>query len=611
MEENKTQGEPIPADQDAGMIQEAFEGFDAYEIQPELPTVLKFKTADDPELDPESPQFNAAKFREYLSSLDISEIEAYIKETSKTATEAQLAAVSEINLQGFPSSETKDAAAFNLTEFILLSSLVNYLNQEDRAPVPQHLLNLLEPDSTMTGAYKIIIDNLRAGRERRLQLRPFLEKELPSLHEKPGFENTTAEDIEAFLELDGITVRNSVLGKPIPEPIRDTLEAALTKARRAATFKKRKAADAQGALAPIENLTFYSSEALQDALNSNSIYRLPGSSKDFAFDEKGKLNKLSLAGKLEDLTEYHTAAFAALLTKALAAYENEWQPELDSVELYLPDFFNASGIDPRPTSAKRDAQSKNLAALRRDYFLNLIAPFDNLVGTPDGGKSFYRMIALTSYNEETEVARIATPYFFRLAEIKDDRLNRLLHPDVMTEKNTAAVELASVILNGLLRRGRSRPDYQTYKSPTQKRLKKETVKTTLPDGSETITERIYVPATEQDALELSQKQKERKFTYSTQYSSLIEKSPQLAYKLNAIEASNKEHKAQLYNNALGQTFTAAYRIILEKSDVHLYFADFQIADVTTGKDGKPKYRPPTKSLLKKKLVITHSGKPKT
>ena len=50
-------------------------------------------------------------------------------------------------------------------------------------------------------------------------------------------------------------------------------------------------------------------------------------------------------------------------------------------------------------------------------------------------------------------------------------------------------------------------------------------------------------------------------------------------------------------------FTAAVRIIMEKSEMPKYYADFKI---TSGK--LDYFKAPTKSSLNEKLIVTHKGK---
>lgn len=607
--------------QDARIVQEAFDGFEEYEIQDaqdvtkEKAIAEAFRTAKEyvviqgfkiPKqiITPGAAAFDKNIYSLYLKELDEKKIDAEAEKAydlAKNTINEALQLIVEIGRKTTFEAATADPETKNI--FSGISASMN----RDAARIfydAYHFLDMQEWKDQATQYNKLYQTEIKP-------VFPFLEAEAKQLHEKPGLEWVTVDDLIKLINLDGTTAE-FIYGKPIDPAILAAIARAKKNAKIAATRAKMEKAKERGALLPIGNLPYYSDELLQDAITSNSIYRLPGTAENYVFDPSGKLNMLSLKEKpLEGLTDLHGAALAAVLGLALSAYETNWQPELDSVEIYLPYFYSEHKIDPRPFSGKRGQESHNLQELRRNHFLDLIAPFDNLVGSPDGGKSFYRIMALLSYDEDTEVARIATPYFFRLAEIKDTRLNRLLHPDVINEKDHAAVELASRILTGLLRRGRTRPDYRTYKSQKPHKVSKETVYITNPDGSKEKIVKDYIPEQEFiDAQEPQQKQP-RIFTYEQKYSTLLADCPMISYQLEQIENSQKLHKAQAYNSRLKQVFEAAYRIIWEKSDVRAYFDNINFHDVTTDKDGNRKIRVPTKSVLNTaKLKITHTGKPR-
>ena len=619
---DQSAGEVSTADtvQDARIIQEAFDGFDEYEMQDtqdvnkEEAVAEAFRTSKEyvvvqgfkiPKqiVTPGTAAFDKNVYSLYLKELN----EEQIKEEAKTACSRAKNTINEALqlIVEIGRKTTFEAAAADPDTQSIFSGISASMNR-DAAKIFYEAYNYLDMQEWKEEANHY---NKLYQTEIKPVL-PFLEKEAERLHEKPGLEWVTVDDLIKLINLDGTTAE-FIYGKPIDPAIQTALERAKKNAKIAMTREKMEKAKERGALLPIGNLPFYSDDLLKDALTSNSIYRLPGTAENYVFDQAGKLNMLSLKEKpLEGLTELHEAALASVLGLALSAYETNWQPELDSVEIYLPYFYSAHKIDPRPFSGKRGQESSNLQELRRNHFLDLIAPFDNLVGSPDGGKSFYRIMALLSYDEETEVAKIATPYLFRLAEIKDTRLNRLLHPDVINEKDEAAVELASRILNGLLRRGRTRPDYRTYKNQKPKRVSKETVYITNPDGSKQKIVKDFIP--EQELIDIQDPpQQQRIFTYEQKYSTLLADCPQISWQLEQIEKSQKPHRAQAYNSRLKQVFEAAYRIIWEKSDVRAYFDNITFHDVTTDKNGNRKIRVPTKSVLNTaKLKITHTGKPR-
>ena len=95
----------------------------------------------------------------------------------------------------------------------------------------------------------------------------------------------------------------------------------------------------------------------------------------------------------------------------------------------------------------------------------------------------------------------------------------------------------------------------------------------------------------------------RIFRWEARFDSLIADCPQLRSELDEIRSSGGKDKSQRVNKKLKDTFTAAIRIIMEKSDAPNYYAGLEI------KTGKlDTFKAPTNSTLKDKLVITHKGK---
>ena len=84
---------------------------------------------------------------------------------------------------------------------------------------------------------------------------------------------------------------------------------------------------------------------------------------------------------------------------------------------------------------------------------------------------------------------------------------------------------------------------------------------------------------------------------------MIADCPQLQKELDAIRRSNAPDKSQRVNKKLQDTFSAAIRIIMEKSDMPNYYAGLTI---TTG--NLPRFKAPTNSTLKDRLTVTHRGK---
>ena len=395
----------------------------------------------------------------------------------------------------------------------------------------------------------------------------------------------------------------------------------------------RSAAVEKGALMTIGGrIASYSTDDLKDALNAYSIYRLPSNvDRKQAFDDTGKLNALMLQDKpLEGLTQIHTAFLMAVVQAVSLTQIDDGD---NTISFYLPAICRDLGIDPRTYSSKRRA-GQDYAEMRLAAMLDIITPFDPFVGrTPDG--SFYRVLTFESYDKGSETMTISTPYFYRLKAITEQRatgqkhpqLNRLMHSSVVNEPNRAAVELANRILTGIVTRG-VRADYRTYKA--EPKVAKKTVTRTSKDGQRTTTTTVYDTDSQPDDAPAPTKT----VTYKVKYQTLIDDCPQLKSELDEIingkgkaereaeernasveeikKAREKDKKTipQRVNKKLKDVFTAAFRIIAEKSDAPARYLDFTLPTTTRTVKGKKSkaYDVPTKSTLARYMVITHRGR---
>lgn len=393
----------------------------------------------------------------------------------------------------------------------------------------------------------------------------------------------------------------------------------------------------RGALMTIGgHIASYTTDDLKDALNAFSIYRLPSNvNPEQAFDKKtGELNALMLQDKpLEGITQIHTAFLMAVVQAVSLAQIDDGD---NTISFYLPAICRDLRIDPRTYSSKRKA-GQDYAEMRAAAMLNMITPFDPLVGgTPDG--SYYRLLTFAGYHKESETMTVSTPYLFRLKAIAEQRatgpqLNRLLHSTVVNEPNRAAVELANRILTGIVTRG-VRPDYRTYEADPK--VAKKTVTRTGKDGQRTTTTTVYDIDSQTDDTPAPS----RTVTYKVKYETIINDCPQLINELDEIttgkgkaerdleaqaaaehrtasakeirEAQEKDRKIipQRINKKLKDVFTAAFRIIEEKSDAPARYLDFTLPTKTRTIKGKKSnaYDIPTKSTLSRYMVITHKGR---
>lgn len=392
---------------------------------------------------------------------------------------------------------------------------------------------------------------------------------------------------------------------------------------------------------------------LQFCFTSNDLKALPGDHEKFKFDKAGKLNEISLNGQpLQPLDDIHTGFLMALLQLANLSDIREYNSmDNPAIAVYLPAFFRETNIDPRPR--EHDKQTKELKKrqkptdqtlikrLRAQRFIEFMKPLDNRVGIIEG-EGYYTVARFLRWDEKTDTAYIAIPFEIKLAEIarlhadNHSAISTVFHADILTENQTA-VELANRIAVGLIERGVTRADSSTYQNQ-RKPIKKKTTRTAA-DGTKTVEELTFAPEPETTVTKsrtdengitttiTGTQKKKRTFTYSVKFATLIADCPGLQRELEEIRngqgaaekaardskkkaeeiaaARRSDHKndSQRINKKLKDTFTAAIRIIMEKSDIPQYYSE--IAVKTARLDA---FKAPTNSTLNEYLTISHSGK---
>ena len=397
-----------------------------------------------------------------------------------------------------------------------------------------------------------------------------------------------------------------------------------TKAAKAETLNARQQAIEQGAVMSIEtHLTVFSQEDLQHAFDAFSICVLPDGK-----DPSGKT-----PGKLENAEEKDLTPATKIQTTFLsAAYTAFLKTDRTSptFKVYLPEFCRQLKIDPRTYSNKREKdKGTDLKEERLNAILNLAAPFRSLWGRIRG-RGAYNVLSTDEYDESSQTITFTSHYFYQATliatQLNNLKHNELLHSDIINEP-PAAVELALRITSGLLRRGK-------YNEPE---LLKETQYRTRKDGTKVKTVKEYKTG--------DQQQKKHKCYYSIPFRTLIDDSPQLKTKIEAVKTTGeenyirnkrdiaekeiREHKRehplteaeieaarkkyrqtipQRTNKILADTFTAAFNIIQYHSDAPTVYKDFTLPTRTHGKPPVRVYIVPTNSTLDDLLIIAHNGK---
>lgn len=476
-------------------------------------------------------------------------------------------------------------------------------------------------------------------------LSPYIEAEADAHPEKYG-DNAT-EPASARELIAAAAHRARADGKEIPplaaeEPEQLQFEFSLDKEeirrkRIEEARERREMAQQEGALltANTRLATIADKEGLGFAYFTSEVCKLlPAGIENFILDDQGRINLYDLTGGdkpirevLQEVDKLHTAFLMWLLG---LAWNNSDIRETNSgnaiMPVYLPSVLNEMQIDPRPRERdsetglikKRDTD-KSLPELRLDKFMSFLNPL-NKVAAWFGG-DLYAIAGFDHYSRESETVYIRTPYMFRLVEYaklhatKHGAIKNIFHADIMTENQTA-VEIANRIAMGLITRGVTREDSSTYQNDTlQKPIKKRTTKT-APDGTKMIEELTFAPEaettvtksrTDENGITVSvtgtPRKKEKTFTFGIRFSSLIADCPQLQREIEEIRSMNSKDKSQRINKKLKDTFTAAIRIIMEKSEIPKYYKELTIRTARFDT-----FKAPTNSTLSDRMIITHHGK---
>lgn len=466
-------------------------------------------------------------------------------------------------------------------------------------------------------------------------LQPYIDKELeenPGIGEKPFEELLIAAARRA--RADGVIIPLEIKEETRRKRIAQGMETA---------YKRRELAETEGVITNQHSAaaTIANKGLGYSFFTSTVIKKLPEGVDKYILDpETGKINLYNLqqkGGELQDVDAIHTAFLMILLN---IAENNSDLREINStnaiVPVYVPTMLANMEIDPRPVAwnketkeikrVEREHDKRTLAEMRRDKFMEFIKPLLNVAGF--FGADLYQIVGFHRYNLESETAYLTIPYMFRLVEyakLNSERhkaIRDIFRANIMTENQTA-VEVANRIAIGVIMRGVSRWQADTYKSGTRRKPFKKTRTVTDAEGAKT-TETEYFNSDPEPVIIDPQP---RFIRWEIRFSRIIEDCPQLQRDIDEIRtgtgklekeareagkpeteiaaARRQDHKtdSQRVNHKLEDVFDAAIRIIMEKSQMPEYYQDLKI---TTGKFDR--YKAPTNSTLNERLIITHKGK---
>ena len=202
------------------------------------------------------------------------------------------------------------------------------------------------------------------------------------------------------------------------------------------------------------------------------------------------------------------------------------------------------------------------------YINRMLSEWDNIWGVlPRRGRKEYKLMAMHTYDPDTEVFTFQSPYLQQLVnelmEKEETKLSGgdhyyywqsdLLHATAANERNRAALEMATRILQGVQQRG-TKPDAELPKNKGKEFLDPKAV------------------------------------TWEITCGGLVQDCAQIRGKIRARPTASRK------TQELKRTFAAMYKILREKTDLFKYYKDLTITEVL-----------PTAKSLDARIIITHHG----
>jgi hypothetical protein len=273
-----------------------------------------------------------------------------------------------------------------------------------------------------------------------------------------------------------------------------------------------------------------------------------------------------------------------LRTLYTAIYSYASKIDTDTVTIPLPTLAKYMGINARGEGDKS----------RAGELMEKITSFRHVLGVMNNG-NVYPLLVFFGYNKAANTITFGSPYMNRviLALNENNKITPkgkppyikpnhsfLVHANIANERNKSAVEIVHVIVCLLMQRGEQQKEKEELTSAkieaaaqrgAQKGVQKE-FSDDPADNSETHTE----PPTITKAHKA--------------FREIIEEIPQLSEALENAGATSTK------NNILKRSFSRAYELLKEKTDVYKYYNNLIIPDII-----------PTSGTLDSVLNITHEG----
>ena len=437
-----------------------------------------------------------------------------------------------------------------------------------------------------------------------------------------------------------------------------------------------KSAAEAGALVEFRRLAILADKDIGFGIFTTAVLKvLPIDAKDLMIDpETGAIDLYDITQKYGELKDVKNVDSRFLLWLFSLAYNKYDLRETNSknaiIPIYIPDALKRMEVDPRPTNKRIPIEGgagtklmrrppDDPAKMRFEKFMEFVRPLVSVAAWfgEKGKRNLYQVVGFHNYDEQREFIYLSIPYMFALVEYakihatKHGAVVALFHANIMNS-NPLAVEVANRIMMGVVLRGVSRTQQDTYTNPEPRKPIKTVETTTAPDGTKKRFERHYAPEQPEKTITRSKTDdndvtttviinnpKPKIIEFSISFKSLIEDCPQFKKELEAIrteqgpreraileaakeaklppdraqllEARKADHKTdpQKYNHKLKEVLDGAINIILNRSDAPMYYADLQIGRAANRKTKEMQpYKAPTKSTVGDYLIIRHKGK---
>ena len=345
--------------------------------------------------------------------------------------------------------------------------------------------------------------------------------------------------------------------------------------------------DYKHALSPYKNPYAYIQQ-----LDENFFQQLEFNPDNGTMNIKGKILETITLQDLKTRSNLKDLDLPLLRSMYTIIYQYADKIDTDTVTIYLPTLTKHLGINIRGDNTNAGA------------FFAKIKVFDNVVRVLENG-SFYKLLTFLKYDINTNSITFGSPYMNQILRTLQTvntitprknmpylkpHHNHLIHGTIANERNKVAVEIVCNIVTLVQQRGEIKPPKAPLTADKIETIVKKAVKKGIQEEFNKIQD-------DDDNIEHG--------TFTSAHkkiSELIREIPVLDEALNkpTIDKNTnlpKPKTAREKNTILKNSFSKAYELLKEKTDIYKYYIDLQISEIV-----------PTISTIDQIIEISHNGK---